>query len=224
MDHAQEILNILRRKLPIREEDFASSLIAKESKDPFRVLVVTILSQNCTDIASIRAYRRLEDQVGVTIPKLSEAKARAIEKAIRVAGLHRQKARALKQIARIVTAKYSGNLALALRGPDEEVRNRLQELPKVGPKTADVLLSIWGRPTISVDTHVDRVSKRFGFASNKAKYDEVRAALMRLFKKEDYYYVPLYFMAHGRQTCKARRPICPTCPVEKLCPYPNKTR
>lgn len=224
MDHAQEILNILRRKLPIREEDFASSLIAKESKDPFRVLVVTILSQNCTDIASIRAYRRLEDQVGVTIPKLSEAKARAIEKAIRVAGLYRQKARALKQIARIVTAKYSGNLALALRGPDEEVRNRLQELPKVGPKTADVLLSIWGRPTISVDTHVDRVSKRFGFASNKAKYDEVRAALMRLFKKEDYYYVPLYFMAHGRQTCKARRPICPTCPVEKLCPYPNKTR
>lgn len=215
---------ILREKLPIHEEDFASLLVAKESRDPFRVLVVTILSQSCTDVAAIRAYRNLDRQIGVTVSKLSKAKIQSLEKAIRVAGLHRQKARALKRLSQVVAARYSGDIGHALEGSVEDVRGALQELPKVGPKTADVLLSVWGRPTISVDTHVNRVSKRLGLAPRKARYEEVRAALKRLFHEEDYRSVPLYFMAHGRETCKARRPLCPVCPVEKLCLYPNKTR
>ncbi len=223
-NRAQQVLNILREKLSIRDEDFASLLVAMESKDPFRVLVVTILSQSCTDIAALRAYRNLDRAVAVSVPKLSQAKIRTIEKAIRVAGLHRQKARALKRLSQLLAKQYSGDLRLALDGPVDHVRSALQELPKVGPKTADVLLSVWGRPTISVDTHVDRVSKRLGFAPIKAGYEEVRGALMHLFRDEDYRFVPLYFMAHGRQTCKARGPLCPICPVAKLCPYRNKTR
>jgi endonuclease-3 len=221
---AQQILNILRENLSIHDEDFASSLVAKESRDPFRVLVVTILSQSCTDVAAIRAYRNLDRRIGVTVRKLSRGKTQTLESAIRVAGLHRQKARALKRLAKVVADRYGGDIERAMEGSVEDMRSALQELPKVGPKTADVILSVWGRSTISVDTHVNRVSNRLGFARKKARYEEVRATLMQLFHEDEYRFVPLYLMDHGRQTCKARRPLCPSCPVEKLCPFPNKTR
>ncbi|MGA2971008.1 MAG: endonuclease III [Candidatus Bathyarchaeia archaeon] len=223
-DRAQQILNILRAKLVIRGEDFATLTVAKESNDLFRILVVIVLTQNCTDVAALRAFRNLDQEVGVTVRQLSQANIRTIEKAIHVAGLHKQKARGLKRLAQVIAERYMGNVETALNGPLEDVRVGLQELPRVGPKTADVLLGVLGRPTISVDTHVDRVSKRLGLAPRRAAYEKVRASLMHLFREEDSRFVPLFFMAHGRQTCKARRPLCSTCPVEKLCPYPSKTR
>ncbi len=220
---AQEILSILRSTLNIRIEDFATLTVAKESHDPFRTLVVTILTQNCTDIAALRGYRNLDQQVGVTVPQLARANVRTIEKAIRVAGLYKQKARGLKKLSQAIIERYEGDVGKALKGLLDEVRVTLQELPRVGPKTTDVILGVWGRPTISVDTHVDRVSKRLGLAPRKAGYDKVRGALMQLFPRKDHRFVPLYFMAHGRKTCKALRPRCPICPVERLCPYPTKT-
>jgi endonuclease-3 len=220
----QRILQILREKVPIRPGDFASVLVARQSHDPFRVLTVTILSQSCTDIAALQAYRILDERIRVNPDKLGQAETRAIARAIRVAGLHHQKAKALKRLGQIIAEQHSGSLAAILRDPVDEARSRLQELPKVGPKTADVLLGIWGRPTISVDTHVDRVSKRLGFAPKRAEYEEVRGALMRAFEEKDYNSVPLLFMAHGRRFCKARRPLCPICPIERLCPHPHKTK
>jgi endonuclease-3 len=221
---ANEIIALLRANLTIRNEDFASVLIARESGDSFRVLVVTVLSQSCTDIAALRAYRNLDKSIGVSVQELAQADVRRIQSAIRVAGLHRQKARALKQMALLVSERYVGNLDAALDGPLEEARGRLQELPKIGSKTADVLLSVWGRPTISVDTHVDRISKRLGLTPHEAKYEEVRSGLMSLFREEDYRSIPLLFMAHGRRFCKSVRPLCPICPVGGLCPYRRKTR
>ncbi|HUK27812.1 MAG TPA: endonuclease III [Candidatus Acidoferrales bacterium] len=221
---AEEILSIFRETLPIRDEDFAASRVAKESHDPFRVLIVTILSQNCTDIAALRAYYELEKEVGVTVSSLSKTRVQTIKKTIRTAGLYKQKAKAIKQLSQQIVATRSGNLEDILNGPFEEVRARLQDLPNVGPKTADVLLSILGQPTISVDTHVYRVSKRLGFAREKANHEEVRSNLMQLFRPKEYRVVPLYFMTLGRKVCKASRPLCPTCPVNELCPYPEKTK
>jgi endonuclease-3 len=220
---AKQILETLRRNLSIRDEDFASLRVAKESSDPFRVLVVTILSQNCTDKAASRAYEALDEQVGVTPRKLSRASTRKIAKAIHAAGLHKQKAKGLTRLAQIIVERFSGSLDELLQEPIDQARMSLQELPQVGPKTADVLLSVYGKPTISVDTHVNRVSKRLGLARWKAGYDETREALMQLYTPEDYRMVPLLFMAHGRKFCKALKPLCPVCPVEKSCPYPNKT-
>jgi len=138
---AQQILDILHENLLIREEDFASLIVAHESKDPFRVLVVTILSQNCTDVAALRAYSNLDQQVGVTVSKLRRASIKKLEKAIHVAGLHRGKARALKRLGQVLTDQYSGGLQKILRSPTDDARLKLQELPKVGPKTADVHLA-----------------------------------------------------------------------------------
>ena len=222
-ERALKILASFRRTLCISDEDFAATRVAKDTRDPFRVLVVTILSQNCTDVAALRAYYRLDKRVGVTVLQLQKARVRTIENVIHVAGLHKQKARALRQLAGIITEKYSGNFTSMLEGPFIEVRDRLQQLPNVGPKTADVLLSILGQPTISVDTHVDRVSKRLGLAPGKARYEQVRSALMQAFSGEEYRVIPMYFMAFGRQICKARYPLCPKCPINNLCPYDRKT-
>jgi endonuclease-3 len=219
---ARQILDILRDTLRIHEEDFATLTIAKESSDPFRILVVTILSQNCTDIAALRAFRRLDEKVRITPLTLSRAKTREIASAIHAAGLHKQKAKALGMLSRILMKEYSGTLQSILENPLEQSRIVLQQLPHVGPKTADVLLAVLGRPTISVDTHVNRVSKRLGLAPEKAKYEEVRAALMQLYKPADYRSVPLQFMAHGRRICKAPKPRCSSCPVEKLCTFTAK--
>jgi len=198
--------------------------VNEESHDPFRVLVATILSQSCTDIAAIKAYRKLDDQVGITPRKLAEARIRQISDSIRVAGLHKQKSKALRELAQIILQKYSGDTSLVLLKPTEEARAELQNFPKVGPKTADVLLSIWGSATISVDTHVERVSKRLGLTPSKAKYEKIRSNLMQLFNAEDYGKIPLLFMAHGRRYCKAIRPFCPICPITNLCLYLRKTR
>ena len=223
-DRPHEILRRLRKTIAIRDEDFAATLVAKKTHDPFRILVVTILSQNCTDVAALRAYYRLDRRVGVKVTQLQKARVRTIENAIRVAGLHKQKARALRQLSLTIAEKYSGKFTSLLGGGFNEVRDRLQELPNVGPKTADVLLSILGQPTISVDTHVDRVSKRLGLAPEKGRYEIVRSALMQAFLTEDYRLVPMYFMALGRKICRARRPLCPKCPINELCPYPKKTK
>ena len=223
-ERAIKILKILQSSLPLRVSDFASVLVNEETHDPFRVLVVTILSQSCTDIAAIQAYRRLERRIGITPRGLAQAEVKEIRDSIRVAGLHRQKSKALRQLARIVSENYSGDISQVLQKPTEEARAELQNLPKVGPKTADVLLSVWGSATISVDTHVERVSKRLGFAPPKAKYAKIRSDLMQLFDVADYGKIPLLFMAHGRRYCKALRPLCPSCPIENLCPYLTKTR
>ena len=223
-ERAHKILKTLQERILIRDEDFAASKIAKETSDPFRILVVTILSQNCTDIAALRAYEQLDKKVGVACPTLSRVRVSIIENAIHVAGLHKQKAKALKQLARIVNERYSGDFKQLLGGPFLETRTRLQELPHVGPKTADVLLSILGQATISVDTHVERVSKRLGLAPANGKYEQVRSALMQAFLTKDYRSIPMYFMALGRKICKARRPLCPNCPINRLCPYDRKTK
>ena len=96
-------------------------------------------------------------------------------------------------------------------------------LPKVGPKTADVLLSVWGRPTVSVDTHFGRVARRLGLAPDTMDYEKLRSAVLDAFPESEYRNIPLLFMAFGRRICKAKRPLCPTCPVGALCSYPEKT-
>ena len=213
---------MLKQNVSVHEEDFATLVVARETSDPFRVLVVTILSQSCTDIAALRAYRDLDRQIGVTPQRLSRTKRQEIMKAIRVAGLYKQKSRALKKLAQIIVKQPSRTLESILRHPVDQARILLQELPNVGPKTADVLLGVWRKPTISVDTHVYRISKRLGLAPQKAKYEEVRTALMQLYKPQDYRSIPLLFMAHGRKTCRSLSPRCYSCPVEKLCPFNKK--
>ena len=120
---------------------------------------------------------------------------------------------------KLLLEKFGGSLEPILSLPLDEARKTLMELPGVGPKTADVvLLFSANQPTIPVDTHVNRVSKRLGLAPANGDYEAVRLSLQTLFEPKDYLDVHLLLIAHGRKYCKARQPHCLECPVNNYCP------
>jgi endonuclease-3 len=200
--------------MEIRKEDFT----ALASKDPFEILIATILSQNTNDRNSLAAFNELRNKIGINPDSLSRAEEEEIADAIRIAGLYRTKARAIKEIAREIREKYGGDFRriLSLENPREE----LLKLPKVGEKTADVVLLFSGRMnTFPIDTHVRRVAKRLGLSSGS--YEEMRRDLMGLFKGKCLE-AHILLIQLGRKYCKARKPLCNECPVRNLCPIGMK--
>jgi endonuclease-3 len=209
---AEKILRILRGNFSVPQ--WASS-----HRDPYRTLILTVLSQATADRNSARAFRNLSERFSITPDALSKADVEDIEDAIRVGGLYRNKARVIKAVSRKVLEQHDGSLDFIYSLPLEEARKILLGLPGVGPKTADiVLLFCADKPTIPVDTHVNRVSKRLGLVPAKADYEGVRKGLERLYSPEDSLTVHLMFISHGRKFCKARKPLCKVCPVNALCP------
>ncbi len=222
---ARNIFKVLRKTFRIRTKEFASLKAAKEFRDAFRTLVMTILSQNSTDVSAIRAFERLEGSLDITPQVLAGADLSKIEKAIQIGGLYRTKARAIKKLAQAVLDQFGGKLDTILKLPLDEARETLMSLPQVGPKTADVLLvSVGGQPTVPVDTHVNRVSRRLGLAPLEGGYEDVRQSLQKLYRPSVYHELHLLLIAHGRKYCKAGKPLCPICPVRDYCPYPHKTK
>ena len=205
--------------LQILQDAVAVPKLVKPKNDPFETLVVTIISQNTADRNTARAFENLSKQFEVTPQALSQAETSKIEACLYVGGLYRSKAKTIKTVSKIILEKFHGSLKPVLSLPLEEARKTLTELPGVGPKTADVvLLFSANQPTIPVDTHVNRVSKRLGLAPANGGYEEVRLSLQSLFDPKDYLAVHLLLIAHGRKTCKARRPRCHECPVYDYCP------
>ena len=181
--------------------------------------MTTILSQNTADRNTARAFEALSKKLEITPEALAKAELSQIEEAIKVAGLYKSKAKAIKQAATTVLEKYRGTLQPILSLPLEEARNALLQFPGVGPKTADVvLLFSANQPTIPVDTHVNRVAKRLGFAAANSDYEAVRRSLQSLYDPRNCLMVHLLLIAHGRKYCKARRPLCEECPINAYCP------
>jgi len=191
----------------------------RRDRDPFRLLIATILSQNTNDRNSSRAFERLRREVGIEPLKLANADIRKIEEAIKIGGLYRVKAKVIKKLAKTVLKTYRGDLSKLLTGSLDEARSKLMSLPGVGAKTADiVLLFAKDLPTLPVDTHVNRVSKRLGLAPFNADYEEVRRNLMDKYPQSLYLEVHLLFILLGRTYCKSRNPSCLHCPLRDICP------
>lgn len=209
---AATILQILRQTLALPSW-------VKSKRGPFETLVVTIISQNTTDRNTARAFEALSKQFETTPEALAKASLREIEDAIKPAGLFTGKAKTIKQAATKILEEYRGTLQPILLLPFEEARKTLMQFPGVGPKTTDVvLLFSANQPTIPVDTHVNRVAKRLGFAPASADYEVVRRNLQSLFSPKDYLAVHMLLIAHGRRFCKARHPLCEECPINAYCP------
>jgi len=211
-NRAPKILHLLQKNFSIPQ--WASS-----TRDPFQTLIITVLSQATADKNTARAFKNLSRRFSITPGALAKASVEEIENAIRVGGLYRNKSRVIKAIAHVILEQFNGSLDFIYSLPFEEARKILLKIPGVGPKTADVvLLFCAGKPTVPVDTHVNRVSKRLGLASPKADYEGVRRALETLYLPDDYLPVHLLFISLGRKYCKARKPLCGLCPVKTLCP------
>ena len=139
--------------------------------DPFKNLIITVLSQNTSEINCVRAYEGLAARFDVKPEVLANADLNMIKEAIRRGALYNLKAKRIKEISRVVLEKFNGDLNSVLTLPKEEAKKRLMELPGVGEKTADVLLSSrYGyREVYVVDTHIGRIAKRLGLVKENAK-------------------------------------------------------
>lgn len=209
---AASILNILQSYAVVPS-------LVKVKSDPFETLIVTIISQNTADHNTAVAFERLSKRFEITPEALANADAEQIEDAIRVAGLYKGKTQAIQTASRMLLEKFDGSMKPIIALPLEEARKTLTEIPGVGPKTADVVLLFSAqKPTIPVDTHVNRVSKRLGLAPEKGDYEAVRQSLQAVFLQKDYLRVHLLLISHGRQYCKAQKPLCKTCPINTYCP------
>jgi endonuclease III len=209
--------------LRILHQELALPRWVKSRRDPFETLVITILSQNTADRNTARAFEALSKRFEITPEALAKAEVSQIEDAIRVSGLYKSKATTIKQAAITILEKDHGTLAPILSLPLDEARKTLMQFHGVGPKTADVVLLFSARqPTIPIDTHVNCVAKRLGFAPANGSYETVRENLQSLYEPSQYLAVHLLLIAHGRRYCKARKPLCDECPVSAECPSKGK--
>jgi endonuclease III len=182
--------------------------------NPFTLLVAVVLSAQATDASVNKATDSLF-KIADTPQKMLALGETRLKEFIKTIGLFNTKAKNVIALSRLLIERHGGEV------PRD--RDRLQELPGVGRKTANVVLNTaFGEPTIAVDTHLFRVANRTGLAPGKTPL-EVEEALNRKVPDWAKRRAHHWLILHGRYTCKARRPDCPACIVRDLCRYKAKT-
>lgn len=196
------------------------------SENPFKNLIITVLSQNTSEANCIRAYKGLAARFKISPEALASADEGALREAIRSGGLYNVKAKRIREVSKVVLEKFGGNLSSILSLPKEEARKRLMELPGIGNKTADVLLTdrYSYREVIPVDTHMNRIAKRIGLVKSDAGYNEVQKALIDFIPSERREKASGLMWLLAKHTCKAQRPRCYECLLTEVCQYEMKTK
>ncbi len=193
--------------------------------DPAHELTFTILSQHTSDRNSERAFRSLMNTFG-SLEAVAAADVDDIETAIAGGGLAKVKAPRIKTVLNKIMELNDGSLDLRFLAemPMAEARAWLRQLPGIGPKSAGIILSFsLGMPAMAVDTHIYRVSKRLGIIGPKVSAEKAHEVLEAAMPPEDVYPFHAAFITHGRQVCKAQRPLCGACVVSYGCPSRDET-
>ncbi len=182
--------------------------------NPYTLLVAVVLSAQATDASVNKVTPFLFAQCG-TPEAMCVLGEEGLADAIKTIGLYKTKARHVIALSAILRDSYDGQVPMS--------REALEALPGVGRKTANVVLSVaFGQPTIAVDTHVFRVSHRLGLSRGKTPLD-VEKDLEALIPETRRANAHHWLILHGRYICVARKPKCPSCFLEDLCPFPEKT-
>lgn len=182
--------------------------------NPYTLLVAVALSAQATDVGVNKATKDLFKVVTTPRDMLDLGEER-LKGYIKTIGLYNTKAKNVIKAAQILVEDFEGIVP--------ENREDLEKLPGVGRKTANVVLNIaFGQPTIAVDTHLFRVGNRTRMAVGKTPL-AVEKKMEKVIPKQYLRHSHHWLILHGRYICKARKPSCPTCPVEDLCPYKDKT-
>ena len=195
------------------------SLEPPRRSDPLEELVLTVLSQNTSDVNSFRAYESLRVRFP-TWEALARARPSEVAAAIRSGGLSNVKAPRLLAILRAIEER-EGHLDLSFlrAATDAEARDYLTSLPGVGPKTAAVVLAFsLDRPAFPVDTHVHRVAGRLGLLPSKASAAKAHDILEAITPPDIRVAMHVGLIRLGRDICKPGRPRCEVCPLADLCP------
>jgi len=200
---AKKIITLLLKAYP----DAKCSL---DHKNPLQLLVATILSAQCTDkrvnVVTPALFARFK-----TAKDFAEAGLPELEKYVRTTGFYRNKSKSVKAAGQELVEKYGGQVPKTME--------ELIHLPGVGRKTANVVLgTAYGIASgVVVDTHVNRIAARLGLAPKESP-EKMEKRLMEVIPKEHWIRFPHQIIYHGRADCKAQRPNCPGCVVNKLCP------
>ncbi|MBR1413525.1 MAG: endonuclease III [Bacilli bacterium] len=180
----------------------------------YELLIATVLSAQCTD-------KRVNEVTNILFNKydifsLSEANKKDIERIIRPVGTYTRKSEYIIEIAKKLVKDYKGTV------PNN--REYLEQLPGVGRKTCNVVLSnLYNIPAIAVDTHVSRVSKRLKLARKKDDVEVIEKKLMKYIPKENWSKFHHQMVLFGRYNCKARNPECSNCLLNNVCTSKDKT-
>ena len=187
--------------------------------DPLDELILTILSQNTSDVNRDRAWAALRDRFP-TWEAMAAARPRTVAAAIRPGGLSNTKApRILAVLREIRRREGSFDLGWMERATDAHVEEYLLSLPGVGPKTAACVLAFsLGRPALPVDTHVARVATRLGFLAPGTPAPAAHRVMADLVPPPLRVSMHVGLIRHGRTICRAGRPRCEACPLRDLCP------
>ncbi len=186
-----------------------------EYRTPFELLVAVILSAQATD-KSVNAVTRKLFPVARTPRAIADLGVEKLSNYIRTIGLWKAKATNVVATASAIADEHGGEVPRA--------REALEALPGVGRKTANVVLNtIFGEPTIAVDTHIFRVANRTRIAPGKTPRD-VEDALTKLIPGEFAHDAHHWLLLHGRYVCKALKPACAACLINELCEYAPRRR
>jgi len=206
-ERLQKILERLKAAYP-------DAKIALKFSNPLELLVATILSAQCTDErvnqvtkTLFKKYRTAKDYAEAPLEELAED--------IRPTGFYQQKAKYIKEAARMIVEEFGGEVP--------RLMEEMLRMPGVARKTANIVLAnaygvVEGIP---VDTHVRRLAQRLGFSQEKDP-NKIERDLMALIPREDWAFIPYVLQQHGREVCKARKPLCEKCVVKDLCPSRGK--
>ena len=178
-------------------------------ENPFQLLIATVLSAQTTDKrvnmttpALFAKYPTPED--------LAAANPEDLEEILKPTGFYRAKTRAVIGLSAAIRDSFGGKVPGRLKD--------LDSLPGVGRKTANVVLgNAFGVPGITVDTHFQRLARRFCW-TRQDDPDKIEQEVGTLFPKSDWTLLSHHLIWHGRRVCHARRPACGACPVAALCP------
>jgi endonuclease-3 len=182
-------------------------------RNPFELLVATILSAQCTDKQVNSVTKDLFNKLK-TPDAFAHASSKTIEKLIRPTGFFRNKTKNIRKCSACLMANYKGEVP--------QILDELVKLPGVGRKTANVVLgAAFGIPGIVVDTHVARISRRLGLTENRDPV-KIEFDLMKIIPKNEWNDFCLQLIYFGRSVCKARKPGCATCPLYDLCDSADK--
>lgn len=206
MKNIKKIVQLLRKEV-------GKTTSVVYSKNPFIVLIATVVSQRTKDINTSRVAKRLFAK-HKTPKQLAKASIKTIEKLIYGSGFYKVKARRIKQIAKIILEKYKGKV------PDKF--NELIKLPGVGRKTANcVLVYAYRTPAIPVDVHVHRIANRIGIVKTKTP-EQTEATLMKIVPKKYWIELNELMVKFGQRKCLPRNPKCCICSLSPICDYSRK--
>jgi endonuclease-3 len=183
---------------------------ALEHRDPFELLVATILSAQCTDArvnqVTPALFARFPDAAS-----MSRARQEELEELVRTTGFFRNKSKSIRGASQKLVEKFGGQVPRSME--------ELLKLPGVARKTASVVLGVsYGLAEgVVVDTHVARVSRRLGLTRG-GNAEAIERDLMKAIPRDAWIDFAHLIIFHGRRICQARKPKCPVCPVQDLCP------